>query len=69
MARVCVISGRGPLSGNKRSHSEVATRRRWNLNLHTYTIMVQGKPQKIKMSTRAHRTLIKNNAKVSVAAK
>jgi large subunit ribosomal protein L28 len=47
----------------------VATRRRWNLNLHTYTIMVQGKPQKIKMSTRAHRTLIKNNAKVSVAAK
>jgi len=38
MARVCTVSGRGPMSGNARSHSLRATRRTWNLNLQKYQI-------------------------------
>ena len=58
MSRVCQVSGVGPLSGNNRSHSVRATRRKWNVNLQTYTI--DGK--RVKMSTRAYRSLNKSNA-------
>ena len=34
MSRVCAVSGKGPLSGNKRSHSMRASRRKWNVNLY-----------------------------------
>ena len=53
MSRVCAITGKGPLSGNKRSHSMRASRRRWNVNLQKVTVMVDGKPQKIRISARA----------------
>jgi large subunit ribosomal protein L28 len=33
MAKVCVSCGRRPATGNSRSHSMVATRRRFNPNL------------------------------------
>ena len=58
MARKCTVTGKGPMSGNNRSHSVRATRRRWNVNLQTYTI--DGK--RVKMSTRAYRSLNKSNA-------
>ena len=58
MARKCPVSGKGPVSGNNRSHSVRATRRKWNVNLQTYTI--DGK--RVKMSTRAYRSLNKSNA-------
>ena len=57
MSRVCEISGKGPLSGNNRSHSHRATRRKWNVNLQNATIMVDGKPTKVKVSARALRSL------------
>ncbi|MCQ2087101.1 MAG: 50S ribosomal protein L28 [Bacilli bacterium] len=59
MARVCPVTGKGPLTGNNRSHSLRATRRRWNCNLQVRTIIVDGKPMRVKMSTRAYRTLNK----------
>ncbi|EOS60877.1 ribosomal protein L28 [Firmicutes bacterium M10-2] len=62
MSRRCAVSGRGPLSGNKRSHSMHATRRKWNVNLQKATIMVDGKPKKVRVSARALRTLKKQNA-------
>lgn len=40
MARVCELSGKGPLSGNKRSHSLRSTRRKWNVNLQKKTVIV-----------------------------
>ena len=58
MSRVCEISGKGPLSGNNRSHSLRATRRKWNVNLQT--VEINGK--KVKISARALRTLRKQNA-------
>jgi large subunit ribosomal protein L28 len=62
MARVCTVSGRGPMSGNARSHSLRATRRTWNLNLQKYQITENGITKTIKMSARAYRTLMKNQA-------
>ncbi len=57
MSRVCAITGKGPLSGNKRSHSMRATRRKWNVNLQTVKVMVDGKPQKLRISARALKSL------------
>ena len=59
MSKVCAITGKGPLSGNKRSHSLRATRRKWNVNLQKVNVMVDGKTQKIRISARALRTLKK----------
>lgn len=33
MSRVCPLTGKKPTSGNNRSHSLRATRRRWGVNL------------------------------------
>ena len=68
MSRVCEVSGKGPLSGNARSHSLRATRRRWNVNLQKVHMVVDGKPKTVKVSARALRTL-KGGAKAKRAAK
>jgi len=60
MSRVCQLTGKGPLTGNKRSHSLIATRRRWNVNLHTYKVTIDGVQVKIRMSARAYKTLNKS---------
>ena len=62
MSKRCAVSGRGPLSGNRRSHSMRATRRKWNVNLQKVRVVVDGKPQTIIVSARALRTLKKQGA-------
>ena len=57
MARVCEITGKRPMSGNNRSHSLRATRRKWGVNLQKVTVMVDGKPVKMRVSARALKTL------------
>lgn len=57
MSRVCAVSGKKALSGNKRSHSLKASRRKWNVNLQKVKIVVDGKPQRIRISARALKTL------------
>jgi len=69
MSRVCAITGKGPLSGNNRSHSLRATRRVQNPNLHTYKIEVDGKLVSVKMSARGYRILKKKSATVKKTAK
>lgn len=59
MSRFCPVTGKGPLSGNTRSHSLRHTRRRWNVNLQKYKVNVDGKVVYIKMSARAYRSLQK----------
>ncbi len=59
MSRVCPVTGKGPRSGNNRSHSLRATRRKWNTNLQVRTVLVDGKEVRVRMSTRAYRTLNK----------
>lgn len=34
MARKCSVCGKGPMSGNKVSHSNIKTRKSWSANLH-----------------------------------
>lgn len=60
MSRKCEISGKGPMSGNTRSHALNHTRRKWNVNLQKATILVNGKPKKVKISARELRTLRKS---------
>jgi len=60
MSRVCPITGKGPVSGNNRSHSVLATRRVWNVNLQKYKIEINGKMVEVRMSARAYRTLNKS---------
>ena len=48
MSRVCKITGKKVMSGNNRSHSLRATRRKWNVNLQNATINIKGKPTKVK---------------------
>lgn len=63
MPRVCSVSGKKTLSGNKRSHSLRATRRKWNVNLQNATIMVDGKPTRVRISARALKSLKAQQAK------
>jgi large subunit ribosomal protein L28 len=60
MAKRCAITGKGPLTGNKRSHALNATKRRWNVNLQKVTLLVDGKPKKVRISARALKTLRKS---------
>lgn len=60
MSRVCQMTGVGPKSGNARSHSNIATRRVWNTNLQKYKININGKVVTVRMTARAHRSLMKN---------
>lgn len=59
MSRVCQVTGRGTKTGNSRSHSNIATRRKFAINLQTKKI----DGVRVKLSTRAIRTLAKNAAK------
>ena len=60
MSKYCPISGKGPVSGNTRSHSLRATRRRWNVNLQKRKVEIDGEVVVIRMSNRAYRTLKKS---------
>ncbi|PYZ97975.1 50S ribosomal protein L28 [Alteribacter lacisalsi] len=53
MSRKCVITGRGPSSGNKRSHALNATKRRWGANVQKVRILVNGKPKRVYVSAKA----------------
>ena len=52
MAKVCHSCGKGPVAGNSRSHSMVATRRRFNPNLQKVRISVNGTPRREYVCTR-----------------
>ena len=60
MSRKCQISGKGPMSGNTRSHALNSSRRKWNVNLQKATILVDGKPTTVKIYARELRTLRKS---------
>ncbi len=53
MSRKCVITGKGTSSGNNRSHAMNANKRTWKANLQKVRILVDGKPKRVYVSTRA----------------
>ncbi len=56
----CAECGKGPSFGNAVSFSARHTRRRFNPNIQTVTVIKDNKPQKIKLCTRCIRTASKN---------
>jgi large subunit ribosomal protein L28 len=71
MAKVCQLSGKRPATGNNRSHSLRATKRRFLPNISKKTIIdpVTGKKIKIKISAKAQKTLMKNPSKYKAELK
>ena len=52
MAKVCHSCGKGPAFGNSRSHSMVATKRRFNPHLQKVRAIVGGSPRRVYVCTR-----------------
>ena len=63
MAKVCHSCGKGPAFGQSRSHSMVATKRRFNPNLQKVRIQDGGRTQRVYVCARC----LKSN-KVTKAA-
>ena len=61
MSRRCQVTGKRPLSGNHVSHANNKTKRKQFPNLKVRRIMIQdlGRSVKIKLSTKALRTMNK----------
>ena len=59
MSRVCELTGKGPMSGNKVSHANNKTRRRFLPNLNVVTLMsdVLGQSFKLRISAAALRSV------------
>jgi len=56
MSKVCSVCGKGPAFGNNRSHSMVATKRRFNPNLQKVRVMVNGVARRAYVCTRCLRS-------------
>ena len=52
MAKVCAICGKKPAFGHNRSHSMVATKRRFDPNLQRVRILLDGRPTRAYVCTR-----------------
>jgi large subunit ribosomal protein L28 len=52
MSKVCAICGKKPGFGNSRSHSMVATRRRFNPNLQRVRMLLDGRATRAYVCTR-----------------
>ena len=62
MARVCQVTGKPPIGGNKVSHSNIKTKRRFlpNLQKKRFYLAEEDKWITLKLSTTALRTINKN---------
>lgn len=62
MARVCQVTGKTPIGGNKVSHSNIKTKRRFLPNLQTkkFFLAEENKWITLKLSTDGIRTINKN---------
>lgn len=61
MSRVCQVTGKRPAVGNNRSHAKNATRRRFlpNLQIHRFWVESENRFVKLRLTTRAMRTIDK----------
>ena len=56
MARVCEVCGKGPQFGHRISHAHNLTKRRWNVNLQTVRVVVDGGRRRLRVCTRCLRS-------------
>ena len=68
MARVCTVTGKVPVTGNKVSHSNIKTKRRFLPNLQTkrFFLAEEDKWITLKLSTEGIRTINKRGLMVVV---
>lgn len=61
MSRVCQVTGKRPLVGNKVSHANNKTRRRWLPNLHEHRFWVESENRwvRLRVSPKALRIIDK----------
>jgi large subunit ribosomal protein L28 len=61
MARVCEITGKKPMSGNKVSHANNKTKRKFLPNLHSkrFWLPSEGRFVRLRVSARAMKTIDK----------
>ena len=52
MSKKCEICGKGQVSGNTVSHSNIHTRRKWNPNIQTVRVNDNGSVRKMNVCTR-----------------
>ena len=66
MARICQVTGKGPVTGNNVSHAHNKTRRRFMPNLHTHRLWVETENRWVKLcvSTKGLRTIDKKGIDV-----
>ena len=69
MARVCVVTGKGPMTGNNVSHANNKTKRRFQPNLQSRRFWVESENRfiRLRVSNAALRTIDKNGIDVVLA--
>ena len=69
MSRVCELSGKRPIVGNRVSHANNRKRRRFLPNLHTQRFWLEGEKRwvSLRISANALRTIEKNGVEAVVA--
>ncbi|AWB35726.1 50S ribosomal protein L28 [Orrella marina] len=62
MARVCQVTGKGPITGNNVSHANNKTKRRFlpNLQSHRFWVESENRWVRLRVSANAMRTIDKN---------
>jgi large subunit ribosomal protein L28 len=56
MSKVCAVCGKGPSFGHSRSHSMVATKRRFDPNLQRVRVLLDGVARRAYVCTRCLKT-------------
>ncbi|WP_409524243.1 50S ribosomal protein L28 [Nitrincola sp. MINF-07-Sa-05] len=66
MSRVCMVTGKGPMTGNNVSHSNRKTRRRFLPNLHWHRFWVENENRfiRLRVSSKGMRIIDKKGIEV-----
>ena len=69
MARVCQVTGKGPMTGNHVSHANNKTKRRFLPNLHHRKFLVEGEKRwvRLRLSSAGLRLIDKKGLEVVLA--
>ena len=61
MSRVCMVTGKKPVTGNNVSHAHNKTKRRFSPNIHTHRFWVESEKRfvKLRVSTKGMRIIDK----------
>ena len=61
MSKVCQVTGKGPVSGNNVSHSQIKTKRRFlpNLQSHRFWVESENRFVRLRISTKGMRIIDK----------